>query len=1108
MYRLKIKKRTSLCILFLGMVIAVSAQGNKGDSLLTTLKNELKYNMEALQKQKKAPYFMSLRLQDSKTIMVESNLGNATTMSQRQRMVTPQIRLGSYELDNFKYQNQGSGAFGQNSRNGKGALIPVSGQVIPAMRQAIWKEVLRRYDIALNNLEQAKSKTLTGQDNEDKAPCFSKAPAEIYYEEDLPESQKQIDTEFWKARLNKITNVFKNYADIESGTASIQFEVYRNYFVNTDGTEVVQNRRVARVMLMASVMAPDGMTCPLNLDYLAYDLNEFPTEEKMIADAKDLVERLKALRTAPIADPYTGPAILSGPASGVFFHEIFGHRLEGHRMKSGGQTFKKMVGQKVLPETFSVYCDPTLQYFHNNALNGYYKYDDEGVKAQRVMNVTNGVLTNFLMSRVPLEGFPQSNGHGRMVGGNDPVSRQSNLIVETSKPYTDAQLRKMLIDEAKKQHKPYGYFFKTVTSGFTLTGEGGSLNSFNVTPIEVYRVYVDGRKDELVRGVDMIGTPLSMFSNIAAAGNSISTFTGVCGAESGWVPVSASSPMIFVSKIETQRRQKEDQQARILPAPELKNTEVKVVEPTTDVKAKRAADDKTIFAAMADELQRTQQKLFYPNYPKAFYVDYNMARSQEFEVMASLGGIVKAQKNPVIAMGGISLKLGDYQNTSDMKPGQFANLYFSSEVDYDNIRRELWKASDMMYKYSLNSQAYKQNYMQNNPRPEEEKGIPDMLAMKPNVNVDAQPKDPISYQKLENLAQKLSAIFLKYPALYNTYVNIHCKNSDIYRLNTEGIKQKACNGYAEISAHANVRTSSGSTLNDRYYRMVTSDKELDEAALIADIEKFAERLMEVKQATPLNDFYIGPMLFEGDAVAKAVANYIYPIIVSYRSVQENSSMGSLVWGKRIIDKKLSLTQRGDLANYKGMGLLGYYQNDADGLKPQANLPIIKNGILEHLICGRTPSINCMETTANDRFYTDPTNVIGTDAVPGVVVLTGTKSMSMNKIKQAFLKEAKAQGLSTAYIVRQPAGFSSCLYKVDVKTGAEQMVLVQDIPQLGKSDFMHILGTSSDENVLNTVRKAVGTTVIAPRAMIVESIEKYLKKPKTDKPFPVENPLEK
>lgn len=720
MFNLKAKKM-GIAILSLGMTLQVSAQGKGSDSLLTTLKQELKYSMESLSKQKTAPYFMSLRLQDSKMVVVQSNLGVASADSSRQRMVTPQIRLGSYELDNFKYKNQGSGATGQNARNGQGVLIPLSGQVIPAMRQAIWKETLRRYDVALGNLEQAKSKTLTGQDNEDKAPCFSKAPVESYYEEDLAEGQKHIDINFWQDRLNKITNVFKQYKNIEQGTANIQFEVYRNYFVNTDGSEIVQNRRVARVMISASVMAPDGMNCPLNQDYLSYTLEDFPSEAQMIADAKNMVERLEALRNAPIADPYTGPAIMSGPASGVFFHEIFGHRLEGHRMKSGGQTFKKMIGQKLLPETFNVFCDPTLQYYHGNALNGYYKYDDEGVKAQKVMNVTNGVLTNFLMSRVPLDGFPVSNGHGRMVGGNDPVSRQSNLIVETTKPYTDEQLRKMLIDEAKKQKKPYGYFFKTVTSGFTYTGEGGSLNSFNVTPIEVYRVYVDGRKDELVRGVDMIGTPLSMFSNITAASNSVSTFTGVCGAESGWVPVSATSPMIFVTKIETQRRQKEDQQARILPAPELKNTEVKVAEPTTDVKAKRAADDKTIFAAMADELQRTQQKLFYPNYPKAFYVDYNMVRSQEFDVMASLGGIVTAQKNPVIAMGGISLKLGDYQNTSDMKPGQFANLYFSSEVDYDNIRRELWKASDMMYKYSLNSQAYKQNYMQNNPRPEEER---------------------------------------------------------------------------------------------------------------------------------------------------------------------------------------------------------------------------------------------------------------------------------------------------------------------------------------------------------------------------------------------------
>lgn len=314
--------------------------------------------------------------------------------------------------------------------------------------------------------------------------------------------------------------------------------------------------------------ADDGMELPLNMSYFAYDPKDLPSNDRMIADAKDMVKRLTVLRDAPVVDPYTGPAILSGPASGVFFHEIFGHRIEGHRLKSGGETFKKKVGEFVLPAEFQVYCDPTLRNYAGEALNGFYLYDDQGVKARRVDVVKDGVLKEFLMSRVPLDGFPRSNGHGRTSGGGDPVSRQSNLVVETTAPKTEAELRAMLIEEAKKQEKEYGYYFKEVTSGFTYTGEGGSLNSFNVTPLEVYRVYVDGRPDELVRGVDLIGTPLSMFSNIVCAGDKPSVFTGECGAESGWVPVTASSPMILVNKIETQRRQKSMDLPPILSAPE------------------------------------------------------------------------------------------------------------------------------------------------------------------------------------------------------------------------------------------------------------------------------------------------------------------------------------------------------------------------------------------------------------------------------------------------------------------------------------------------------------------------------------------------------------
>ena len=170
-------------------------------------------------------------------------------------------------------------------------------------------------------------------------------------------------------------------------------------------------------MLSASLKAADGMVLPLNMDYFAYNPDELPGIDRMVADAKEMIRRLLALRDAPVADPFTGPAILSGSASGVFFHEIFGHRLEGHRLKTGGQTFKKMVGEQVLPVDFQVYCDPTLTRYAGTDLNGHYLYDDEGVRARRVNNVENGVLKEFLMSRVPLDGFPVSNGHGLPAGG-------------------------------------------------------------------------------------------------------------------------------------------------------------------------------------------------------------------------------------------------------------------------------------------------------------------------------------------------------------------------------------------------------------------------------------------------------------------------------------------------------------------------------------------------------------------------------------------------------------------------------------------------------------------------------------------------------------------
>jgi TldD protein len=231
-----------------------------------------------------------------------------------------------------------------------------------------------------------------------------------------------------------------------------------------------------------------------------------------------------------------------------------------------GQTFKSKVNQKILPESMSVYCDPTISQFAGRYLNGVYGYDDEGVKSRRVDVVEKGMLKNFLMSRSPMDNFTHSNGHGRAAAGLSPVSRQSNLFVDAVKTRSDSELRGMLIKECKRQKKEYGYFFKNVVGGFTVT-DRYRPNAFNIFPTEVYRVYVDGRADELVRGVDLIGTPLAMFAEITAVGDTHGVFTGFCGAESGYVPVSAISPSLFVRRIETQKKPRSKIEETYLKAP-------------------------------------------------------------------------------------------------------------------------------------------------------------------------------------------------------------------------------------------------------------------------------------------------------------------------------------------------------------------------------------------------------------------------------------------------------------------------------------------------------------------------------------------------------------
>src|SRR3569832_1800533 len=121
-------------------------------------------------------------------------------------------------------------------------------------------------------------------------------------------------------------------------------------------------------------------------------------------------------------------------------------------------------------------------------LNGFYRFDDEGVRAHKASLIDKGKLVGFDMGRNPIQGFAHSNGHGRRSPGLPPVARQGNLVVEVTKRVARTDLEKALIEEIKKQGRPYGMIFTDISGGNTNTTTN-TPQTFKVNPVMAYRLY-------------------------------------------------------------------------------------------------------------------------------------------------------------------------------------------------------------------------------------------------------------------------------------------------------------------------------------------------------------------------------------------------------------------------------------------------------------------------------------------------------------------------------------------------------------------------------------------------------------------------------------------
>jgi predicted Zn-dependent protease len=527
-------------------------------ALLASMQAELERAKDSLSKSDPAPYFISYEVYDQHTFQIAGTYGTIVTSSAtNRRWADVTMRVGSPVLDNTHNENRSSGI--------TSGPLPLADDR-DAIARTLWEMTNREYRRASPAYAKVISNTAVQAEEEDKSPDFSHESPQTQL--DHPGAPIAFNQKEWEDKIRKYSSAFRKYPDVYSSSVTLQIQQSTSYFVSSEGSKVQTPGVMARLVVEASTRAEDGMDLVRVETFDSAKPEGLPSEQELAAKEEKMAADLKALRAAPLAEPFDGPALLSGRAAAVFFHEVLGHRLEGHRQRgeTEGQTFTKKVNQSVLPDFLSVYDDPTLHTLNGVALAGSYSHDDEGVPAQRVSLIQNGILKHFLMSRMPISNFAESNGHGRRQAGLMPTGRQGNLIVESSKTVKDSDLRGKLIEEVKKAGKPYGLYFEDVQGGFTLTTRE-LPQSFQVLPVIVWRVYADGRPDELVRGVDIVGTPLASLNRILLTGNTTQVFNGICGAESGSVPVSASAPAMLFSEMEVQKRAASRERPPVLPPP-------------------------------------------------------------------------------------------------------------------------------------------------------------------------------------------------------------------------------------------------------------------------------------------------------------------------------------------------------------------------------------------------------------------------------------------------------------------------------------------------------------------------------------------------------------
>jgi hypothetical protein len=451
----------------------------KGDGLLEALLIELDRSKAQLKMdQVQSPYYIEYRVNEVDDFGAEAAFG-AVRENQHVhvRVLRVVVRIGDYKEDSY---------FGRGQ--GETSILPLDNHPI-ALRHQIWLATDDAYKAAGQALaeKQAALKQFSADTN--PVDDFAKAPPVIAVE---PTVALKMDEAAWRKTLEDVTSLYKQYPDVQSVTASARFSATNEYLVNSEGTVTRNGKTTYFVQLNGSAQAADGMRLGRTPAYMVARPEELPSRDALMADAKIMLETVVALRQAPIVEEeYRGPVLFAADAADDVVASLIGQNVLGRKPQLGKPNrttgpFATSYKTRILPNFLTLVDDPTMKDFQGKSVVGNYAVDSEGVKAQAVNVIENGVLTNYLVGRQPIRDFLASNGHGRAAPGSFPGPSLGVLLLKSSEAQSPSALKQKLIQMVKDQDKPYGYRVDTL-------GPGNS-------PRLLYRVYAKDGREELVRG--------------------------------------------------------------------------------------------------------------------------------------------------------------------------------------------------------------------------------------------------------------------------------------------------------------------------------------------------------------------------------------------------------------------------------------------------------------------------------------------------------------------------------------------------------------------------------------------------------------------------------